>query len=101
MRELAIEILEEFTSCYSQVDEDVLTGMLERKQSEIVAEIFEEIWGAYNKTYHNAEFHKYKECLAKIEKKYIGKITYDDAGCVCCGEIIPEGRQVCKNCENK
>ena len=21
--------------------------------------------------------------------------------CVCCGEIIPEGRQVCKNCEQK
>lgn len=21
--------------------------------------------------------------------------------CVCCGEIIPEGRQVCPNCENK
>lgn len=20
--------------------------------------------------------------------------------CVCCGEIIPEGRQVCHNCEN-
>lgn len=21
--------------------------------------------------------------------------------CVCCGEIIPEGRQVCPNCEHK
>ena len=21
--------------------------------------------------------------------------------CVCCGEIIPEGRQVCPNCESK
>jgi hypothetical protein len=21
--------------------------------------------------------------------------------CVCCGRIIPEGRQVCPNCENK
>ena len=20
--------------------------------------------------------------------------------CICCGEIIPEGRQVCINCEN-
>ena len=21
--------------------------------------------------------------------------------CVCCGEVIPEGRQVCLNCENR
>lgn len=21
--------------------------------------------------------------------------------CICCGEIIPEGRQVCPNCEEK
>ena len=21
--------------------------------------------------------------------------------CICCGEIIPEGRQVCPNCERK
>lgn len=21
--------------------------------------------------------------------------------CVCCGEVIPEGRQVCPNCENE
>ena len=24
-----------------------------------------------------------------------------DNTCICCGEIIPEGRQVCLNCENK
>lgn len=24
-----------------------------------------------------------------------------DERCVCCGEIIPEGRQVCPNCEKK
>ena len=30
------------------------------------------------------------------------EIVIDDANrCVCCGEIIPEGRQVCPNCENE
>jgi predicted nucleic acid-binding Zn ribbon protein len=27
-------------------------------------------------------------------------ITEDDR-CVCCGEYVPEGRQVCLDCENK
>jgi len=29
------------------------------------------------------------------------KDTYENANfCVCCGEIIPEGRMVCKSCED-
>lgn len=27
--------------------------------------------------------------------------TRNESTCVCCGEIIPEGRQVCYQCENK
>ena len=30
---------------------------------------------------------------------YIGKLTIPENRCVCCGEIIPEGRQVCPKCE--
>lgn len=28
-------------------------------------------------------------------------INRDDNACVCCGELVPEGRQICKNCEVK
>ena len=26
---------------------------------------------------------------------------YNENRCVCCGEIIPEGRQICKKCEEE
>lgn len=26
---------------------------------------------------------------------------YSENRCVCCGEIIPEGRQICKKCEEE
>jgi RNA polymerase subunit RPABC4/transcription elongation factor Spt4 len=26
-------------------------------------------------------------------------VELDDAGCVACGDVVPEGRQVCPNCE--
>jgi RNA polymerase subunit RPABC4/transcription elongation factor Spt4 len=35
------------------------------------------------------------------ERKYIkqpSRINKENT-CVCCGEVVPEGRQICKNCE--
>lgn len=29
-----------------------------------------------------------------------GVMTMGEETCVCCGAIIPEGRQVCRDCEN-
>ena len=40
----------------------------------------------------------FKDDLAdELLKLFRGNTT--DNMCVCCGEIIPEGRQVCPNCE--
>ena len=36
------------------------------------------------------------EAITHIERKQ--NIEYENT-CVCCGDIIPEGRQVCNNCE--
>ena len=30
-----------------------------------------------------------------------GVIQMNEDRCVCCGEVIPEGRQVCLNCEHR
>lgn len=43
IRELAEEILQEYTSCYSEADEDYLVKMLENKFREFAREIFAEI----------------------------------------------------------
>lgn len=32
---------------------------------------------------------------------HIQKPCISDNRCICCGEVIPEGRQVCPNCEVK
>ena len=43
IRETAEEILQEYTSCYSEVDEDCLVNMLNRLASDVAREIFAEI----------------------------------------------------------
>lgn len=41
------------------------------------------------------------EDIADVERVYVyGGLTYADR-CVCCGAIIPEGRQVCPICEKQ
>ena len=38
--------------------------------------------------------------MVNAGRLWIGVILMPDADrCVCCGEIIPEGRQVCPQCE--
>lgn len=43
IRETAEEILQEYTNCYSEADEDCLVKMLNRLASDVVREIFEEL----------------------------------------------------------
>ena len=43
IRETAEEILQEYTSCYSEADEDCLVKMLEKLASNMAREIFEDI----------------------------------------------------------
>ena len=43
IRNTAEEILEEFTNCYSEADEDCLVKMLRGLASDVAREIFEEI----------------------------------------------------------
>lgn len=40
-------------------------------------------------------------CGAKMIKSYLNSSITVMNTCVCCGDIIPEGRQVCPKCENK
>lgn len=45
-----------------------------------------------------------EEIKKEVEKCIIGfgdKRQYTEERCVCCGEIIPEGKQICKSCELK
>lgn len=42
-----------------------------------------------------------KKHLIKLKKKYIVEAHENAERCVSCGEIIPEGRQVCPTCENE
>ena len=47
-------------------------------------------------------FCKLNSNLAREEEKALHThlhVGLDDNRCVCCGEIIPEGRQVCPRCE--
>ena len=37
-----------------------------------------------------------ERCVIKLENS---KYQSSEERCVCCGEVIPEGRQVCKRCE--
>lgn len=76
--ELATEILQEFTNCYSEQDEELLTGMIEQEieiaKQDVAREIFEEI----DKTCHDYNRYEIGERglfanLAELKKKYIGE----------------------------
>ena len=81
-----------------QKDKDELIAWVDDKKTEVARDIF-------------AEIEKYKrspmpECkpvyvindsgFSELKKKYIPQ---NDDRCVVCGEIIPEGRQVCLKCQ--
>lgn len=40
-----------------------------------------------------------KGCIRKVKRPKARKMQYYVDRCVCCGEIVPEGRQVCSMCE--
>ena len=37
---------------------------------------------------------------SRADDEYEETVVGNENRCVCCGEIIPEGRQVCLNCES-
>lgn len=49
---------------------------------------------ASNRAGQYTAYHKAIEIIKQAVRK-----EADIPGCVCCGEIIPEGRQVCPKCE--
>lgn len=54
-----------------------------------------------------AEILHIAEVYRKIHHKYlsygdvVNRIASNADHCVCCGEFVPEGRQICPQCENK
>lgn len=72
-KKLAVEILEEFTNCFSEADEDVLARMIRdsgfRKASDVAREIFAEIeyliW-----QYDTRPASDLTEEIAELKKKY-------------------------------
>jgi hypothetical protein len=71
IRETAEEILQEYTSCYSEADEDCLVKMLEKLASNMAREIFEEI-DKICRDYNRYEFGERGlfAKLADLKKKY-------------------------------
>lgn len=59
------------------------------------------------KTLTFAEISHIAEVYNKVHRKYlhygdiVNLVESNAEHCVCCGATIPEGRQVCYNCENK
>ena len=86
IRETAEEILQEYTNCYSEADEDCLVRMLEKLASNMAREIFAEIEHTARaaiillKFEKDEEIHNIKtECytdligyIAELKKKYMG-----------------------------
>ena len=42
----------------------------------------------------------YRDEALQIDRSDNGAVKMSENRCIVCGEIIPEGRQVCPNCEN-
>lgn len=40
-------------------------------------------------------------CGRNLSALYLIEEAKNEDGCVCCGETVPEGRQICKKCELK
>ena len=73
IRETAEEILQEYTNCYSEADEDCLVEMLEKLASEVAREIFEGIQIRFKELYEEGKMAPFQCCVKAInetEKKY-------------------------------
>ena len=81
IRETAEEILQEYTNCYSEADEDCLVRMLEKLASNMAREIFEEIerlLDTYSASHHpvgevygESYFERgLEDAIAELKKKY-------------------------------
>ena len=71
--------------------DDVLTIKLTREQVGRLVSILD--------YYGLVEQNRDAICLSHTIQDNIRLYRSDVNRCVCCGEIIPEGRQVCPNCE--
>jgi hypothetical protein len=78
--EMAIEILEEFTNCYSQADEEHLARMLKHFASEVAAEIIADLVKFADDKERQMSFHGHSvwyidaddvtDFIAELKKKY-------------------------------
>lgn len=72
IRETAEEILQEYTSCYSEVDEDCLVNMLNRLASDVAMEVF----GNIESFFHEDDFGDLTidfMVFQELKKKYKGE----------------------------
>ena len=73
---MAEDILEEYTNCYSEVDQECLEKMLRKLVSEVAEEIFAEIVEILNSVYRSHDADSVKAILAitkdiaELKKKY-------------------------------
>jgi hypothetical protein len=49
---------------------------------------------------HNLTLEEYQQ-LSALMFRTLDKLFWKAEKCVCCGAVIPEGRQVCPKCERK
>ena len=75
LKNTAEEILEEFTNCYSEADEDCLVRMLRNMASDVAREIFEEIESKLmlNRATHCGQkfyYTRLEDDIAELKKKY-------------------------------
>lgn len=92
---------------------NMLGESLEKAKADVAREIFEEIerlpkvvlnpkvnqFGAVTKSSMKGAIVSLSD-ISDLKKKYIGEQEMKENRCVTCGAIIPEGRQVCDNCES-
>ena len=74
IEEMAVEILEEYTNCYSEVDQECLEKMLSKLASDVAREIFEEIDKVLNFYKKYNPYNDLLKCvidrIAELKKKY-------------------------------
>lgn len=80
----------------SDLNRDILRDIAALSVMSLITPEEVNILKKYNKDCRDA----YVDECERLKRELFGRvIVASDNRCVCCGEIIPEGRQVCPNCE--
>ena len=80
----------------SDLNHDILRDISSLSVMSLITPEEVNILKKYNKGCRDA----YVDKCERLKMELFGRvIVASDNRCVCCGEIIPEGRQVCPNCE--